>query len=224
MKVSPTATFPRATGCTLAAMGFLTFLFGGCNKGPEASSKIAADAPSSKPLSTPPEVTADEEEKGFHDLSFYIQEQKELPDGTQIVRVAGTHKGDPLSIDVVLGADWKAGSLGKDVPIVTYQGVVLYRSNGLDSDAFIRVLDELYGTKVHPKSMGKEIRFTAISLEGDPRKLGNGPVKIKLFFESREERDYAELFTNIDVTHRRLEVREKDPEYRLQVIKALQAY
>jgi hypothetical protein len=71
--------------------------------------------------------------------------------------------------------------------------------------------------------MAKEVRFTAIALEGDPRDLGKGPTRIKLFFEPEEEDGYAEVFTNVDLAARRLEVREKDPEYRLPLVKALRA-
>jgi hypothetical protein len=107
---------------------------------------------------------------------------------------------------------------------VTYQGVITYRSIGADSDTFVQVLDELYGTKLSPKVMIGEVRFTGISLGGDPRDLQSGPVKIKLFFESDKQDEYAELFTNIQLADHRLEFHEKDPDYRLAVIKALQPH
>src|SRR6266511_2895263 len=68
--------------------------------------------------------------------------------------------------------------------------------------------------------MGRETQFTGISLEGDPRDLAKGPVKIKRFFESDNQDDYAELFTNIELAAHRLEVHEKDEEYRSPVIRA----
>jgi hypothetical protein len=49
-------------------------------------------------------------------------------------------------------------------------------------------------------------------------------VKIKLFFESDDEDRYGELFTNVELAARRLEVREKDEGYRLPVVRALQAH
>lgn len=156
-------------------------------------------------------------------MLFYVQEHKRLPDGSQSIRGSGTHKGRALGLEVILGPTWQAGSLGKDVPLVTYRGVVTYRSTGSDSDAFVQVLDELYATKLAPKAMASEARFTGISLGGDPRDLTKGPVKIKLFFESGGQDDYAELYTNIELAARRLEVHEKDESYRLPVIRALRA-
>ena len=146
-----------------------------------------------------------------------------MPDGSQNIRGSGTHRGRALCLEIILGPTWEAGSLGKDVPLVTYRGIVTYRSTGSDSDAFVQVLDELYGTKLTPKRMATEARFTGISLEGDPRDLTKGPVKIKLFFESGGEDDYAELYTNIELAVRRLEVHEKDEDYRLPIIRALRA-
>jgi hypothetical protein len=203
-------------------MGIFSFLFGGCGKKSPPSPQAEPQAQPSKPLSAPPEVTSEQEE-GFRDLVFHIEEHKRLPDGSQSIRGRGTHNGRPLGLEVVLGATWKSAPVGKDVPLVVHQGAVTYRSTGPEGDAFAQVLDEVYGTKVAPAAMAKETRFTAIALEGDPRDLGKGPVRIKLFFEPDEEEGYAEVFTNIDLSARRLEVREKDPEYRLAFVKALRA-
>lgn len=203
-------------------MGILSFLLGGCGKEPAPSPQAGAQVQPAKPLFAPPEVTSEEEE-GFHDLVFYLSEHKRLPDGSQSIRGSGTHKGRALGFEAVLGPTWKSGSIGGGIPIVTYQGIVTYRATGPDSDAFVQALDELYGTKVAPAAMAREIRFAAISLEGDPRHLDKGPVKIKLFFEADDEERYAELFTNIDLSSRRVEVREKDQGYRLALVKALQA-
>ena len=213
----------RPTRHLFAIMGIFSFLFGGCSKQPAPSPQTATQVQPSKRFASPPEVTSEEQE-GFHDLVFYVQEHKRLPDGSQSIRGAGIHKGRSLGLEVVLGPSWQAGSLGKDIPLVTYRGVVTYRSTGADSDAFVQVLDELYGTKLSPKAMGRETQFTAISLEGDPRDLAKGPVKIKLFFESQQEDEYAELFTNIELSAHRLEVHEKDEGYRSAVVKALQTH
>jgi len=106
---------------------------------------------------------------------------------------------------------------------VTYTGTASYRSFGAESDSFLQALDHLFETKQAPKQMKSETRFSALTLEGDPRDLEKGPVKLKLFFESSAEDRYAELFTDIDLKARRLYVSEKDPEYRGAIIRALQA-
>jgi hypothetical protein len=207
----------------IAIIGISSFICAGCGKQTAPSAQAPAPVQPLKPLAAPPEVTSEEEE-GFHDLIFYLQDFKRLPDGSQSIRALGTYKGRQLGFEVVLSPSWQAGSPGKEVPLATYSGILTYRSIGADSDAFVQVLDELYGTKLSPKAMGRETRFAGISLEGDPRNLESGPVKIKVFFESDKPDEYAELFTNIQLAEHRLEVHEKDTDYRLPVIKALQAH
>ena len=198
----------------------LLLLLSGCMK--ESPTPITQPEPTEpvKELATAPEITAESEE-GYYDLIFYIEEHKQLPDGSQTIRASGKHKGRPLGFELVLGPTWKSGSVTPDLPLVTHQGSITYRSTGADSDAFVEVLDELYDTKLNSRSMRKETPFTAISLEGDPSDLAQGIAKIKLFFESDKEDKYAELFTNIHLGARRLEFREKDEEYRSAIVQAL---
>ena len=71
--------------------------------------------------------------------------------------------------------------------------------------------------------MKPQIRFNAVSLEGNPLQADKGDLKIKLFFESNgeDEENYAEVFTNIECGEELLEVREKDPGYRAPLVKAI---
>src|SRR5262245_15856985 len=176
--------------CWLLLLGLFVPVFAGCDRPNQGSIQA-------KPLTAAPEVTSESEE-GFYDLVFFIAEQKAQADGAQVFRASGTHKGRALGFEVVVGSTWKGGSPGKDIPLVIHSGQIRYRSIGPESDAFVAVLDELYGTKLAPKSMRAEAVFTALSLEGNPGDLKQGPAKIKCFFESGKADDYAELFTNLD--------------------------
>ena len=204
---------------SLATMGIISTLLGLLGVG---SRPTAAASDAKRALTAPPEVTSETEE-GFHDLLFLIEKHTVLPDGSQSLRVSGVHRGQRVALEIVLGPAWRAGSLGKDRALTTYQGRISYRSVGPDSDALLRTLDHLYGTKLSPLSMAKETHFTCITLGGDPRKLGQGRVDAKLFYESQGEGDYAEIFTNIDLGAKRLEIREKDPDYRSPIVRALRA-
>ncbi len=213
------------TRCTIAASALIgvLWLFAGCDKSRENQPPTppVAAPPEVVALTGPPEITAETEE-GFVDLLFYIAEHQSLADGSHSLVAAGRHKGRAVGFQVVVGTTWTKGKPDKDVPVDIRPGAVLYRSIGAESDAFLQVLDDLYGTKVHPKAMVGERRFAAISLSGDPKNLAAGPVKIKLFYEPGPDDRYAEFFTNIDLARRRLEFREKDPEYRKPVVRALQ--
>lgn len=169
-----------------------------------------------------PEITSESEE-GFHDLVFAIEDHKKLPDGSQTILASGMYKGRKVSLEIYLGAEWRSGSVDADIPFSTYRGTVSYNSVGVESDLLLSIVDELYGTKQAPRAMNKATEFTAISLGGDPRNLAKGPVKLKLFFESNAEDQYAELFTNIDLKARKLYINEKDEEYRTAIVRALRA-
>jgi hypothetical protein len=69
--------------------------------------------------------------------------------------------------------------------------------------------------------MRGEVALTALSLVGNPGNLDAGPANIKLFHESEKDHEYAELLLNIDARARRVELREKDAEYRKAIVKLL---
>jgi hypothetical protein len=169
-----------------------------------------------------PEITS-HSDTSWHDLSFRIQQLGNLPNGGQLLRVAGTYRGATVALGVLLGPSWKEGRLGADVALVIYSGTVEIRSLGGQSDRFLTALDELYGTKQRATRMGAQTEFAAISLGGDPAHLKAAPVKLKLFFESDDESRYAELYLNIDMGTGTVELAEKDPDYRTAIVRALSA-
>jgi hypothetical protein len=134
------------------------------------------------------------------------------------LRAVGRRGGSQVAFEIVLGAAWRRSG---DPPITTFKGTVTFVSLGPPSHAFVRELDRAYETKLAPAMMADSVSFTALSLEGNPSRLASGPVKIKLFFEGSRPEAYAELFLNIDNEARRVELREKDPEYRTATIRAL---
>ncbi len=172
------------------------------------------------PSPTPPpvpEITSETEE-GFHDLVFGLATVTRVSDGSQQVTAVGTHQGQPVGFQASLSPTWKEGRIA-DIP--SFSGVVTIRSLGVESDALVRAMDTLYGAKVKPTTMAKATRFAAITLGGNPSQLTDGKVSIKLFYESESEDRYAELYLNIDAPKHRVELHEKDEEYRMPVIRAL---
>jgi hypothetical protein len=164
-----------------------------------------------------PEITSENEE-GFVDLIFAITEHKALADGSQSIKAAGRHKGKDVGFEFVVGPLWSIQA-NKD----WRSGTANYRRTGPESDYFLRILADLYASSAKPKAMADERQFNVVSLKGNPRDLASGPVKLKLFFDPGPQDRYAEFYTNIDLAARRLEFREKDPDYRTRVIRALQA-
>lgn len=182
--------------------------------GPTASTGMAAP-PAPAATAPLPEITSSSEE-GFHDLVFALIEREKLASGAERIRARGRHRGAIVQFDVELGDLWKGSNAG---PIQVFSGYVTVKSIGEDA-SLVRALDAEYGTKLAPKGMKPATKLAAIVLEGDPRSLDGGVVKIKLFNESEDETKYAEMFLNIGVAKRVVELREKDEEYRAAVVRA----
>src|SRR5262245_26816490 len=109
-----------------------------------------------------------ESEEGFHDLTFLVQDQSRESDGKFIIKAHGRHGTEAVGVVVVLGAVWKQVTLHPNLP-KAFQGTVELRSVGKESDTLLRVMDQLYGTQMHPRRMRAGTTFTGITLEGDPR-------------------------------------------------------
>jgi hypothetical protein len=91
----------------------------------------------------------------------------------------------------------------------------------MESDALAMALSRLYGLPHAGLRMLPEIRTEAVGLASDPRLIESEPVKMKLFFHSENEDRYAEMFLNIDRRAQTVELHEKDPEYRKDLVRAL---
>lgn len=160
-----------------------------------------------------------ETEEGFADLVFRITESRQDRHDRWRLTARGTHQGRRVGLAVELEPEWTEGSLAED--LVAYRGVVRYRSIGSESDALVAALKQLYGVDAEAAGMVDMTTFAAITLEGDPARLDSKPLKIKLFFEKEEENHYAEVYTNIDLPQKKLEIREKDESYREPLLRAL---
>ena len=88
----------------------------------------------------------------------------------------------------------------------------------------MRLLDELYGTSLSPKRMRDRTSFLAVSLLGNPTPLERKIVKMKLFFESEAEEQYAEFYLIVDMQAQVVEFHEKDTGYRRAVVLSLSAH
>lgn len=166
-----------------------------------------------------PQITSDQEE-GFQDLVFALSDYSVGRAGDQKLRATGRHSTQIVAFDVRLGPEWNERPL-EGVDVQLYAGSVTLSAVGPESDALVSAVDDLYGTHLSPEKMRRQTEFAALSLEGHPKKLESGPCKLKLFFESEDENRYAEVYLNIDLAGSRVELAEKDEEYRRPLLLAL---
>ena len=70
--------------------------------------------------------------------------------------------------------------------------------------------------------MVDKIESTTFVLGGQPENFNNDFIKAKVFFDDIDEKGfYSEWFVNIDLKNKILELKEKDSEYRENIIKMM---
>lgn len=94
---------------------------------------------------------------------------------------------------------------------------IRYQSIGEASDRLLSVISELYKLPAGPNRFRKETYADLVVLQADQQTMAGKAF----FFADGPESKYAELFTNIDKKRGVLQIHEKDPGYRKNVLKAL---
>jgi hypothetical protein len=143
-------------------------------------------------------------------------------DGVQEISARGRHSHASVGFVVSLGPAWERQDV-ENSDVVLYWGRAELVSLGGESDAFLQLLDEVYGTGLGRKKMRERVPFLAVSLAGDPARLEHEPAKMKFFFESDVEERDAEFYVNIDVQAQSVQFHEKDTDYRRGVVLSLSA-
>ena len=167
-----------------------------------------------------PEITANAEFDDFADLDFRLSSHVLLSDGRFSVDARGLHQGELVGFRAVIGKDWLP-RLVAGTNVTLYWGHVELLSVATASDALVRVLDELYGVRGGADAMRERVNCAAVALSGDPPSVATQRTNMKLFMNSDDPDGAAELYLNVDVASGRIELHEKDPDYRVNVIRAL---
>ncbi|OHE79136.1 MAG: hypothetical protein A3G75_04045 [Verrucomicrobia bacterium RIFCSPLOWO2_12_FULL_64_8] len=155
-------------------------------------------------------------EAGFADAELKAQKVEKDASGGLVVTAAAKAGPEDVAFQVVLSVQWST-SKPQGFPGPLHRGTVTIKSAGKPTEAFVRALAKAYGQKFERSAMS-EVTLTALSLEGDPRKALTSLVKLKLFYESAKEEEYAEVYLNLDLLHGVVQFHEKDPEYRKAVV------
>jgi hypothetical protein len=143
-------------------------------------------------------------EAGFVDVSLRIESMNCESWTSCSVQAAGVFRGRPVAVEVLIQS-------------MNGQGKISYRSVGPRSDELLAALATLYKLPRKKVTFARAASADIIFLEARPEKMA-----AKVFFAANGlPSSYAELYTNIDRRRRVLEIFEKDPEYRANVLKGL---
>jgi hypothetical protein len=158
---------------------------------------------------------------GFVDVSLPIVQTQPAADGTQRIYAAGKYRDRSIALTVRVSGAWLPQNVGSDISHVVYGGLVSFMRTDAGCDELPPLLDELYGTGLHPSGHLPEVAFSATTRDGSAPRLNETPARLLLSRSGEAEQSTVELFLNIDLPGRRLELAEKEPRYRAGLLRAL---
>jgi hypothetical protein len=128
--------------------------------------------------------------------------------------------------DIGIGAviprlGWKAQTADEDIT-VHWANIELY-SLGKLTDTLVGLYEDWFDFPHSGLNAAGKIECLAVMIGGDPRSIDKTKINSKLFFDPHTEQveQYGELFFNFDIKARKVWLKEKDPEYRLPVVRWL---
>lgn len=146
-----------------------------------------------------------------------------VSDSTTTYVAQSSYQGHDVGLIVSVPKQKKSANSGFD------EGLVLKR-NGQASDQLLVALGTLYKQPADSTLMFTDsllVTYADLSLlgkaltGGKPGLESEDAQQYKLFFESKDGKDYAELYLNVNEKEHWVELKEKDPEYRPVVVKFL---
>jgi hypothetical protein len=171
------------------------------------------------------EITSRTEE-GFHDIVLNIIDSKLTRNGDYEIIAKGKNKEETVGLKIKIKDKLKAGLVnegfdGFDSTAVELNGVSFY-SIGPESDNLVRILSKLYDSPTDKKFTTSEILFDMFSLNQEQAELSKGYFRFKIFFDPYDSLGlYSELFLNVNLPKKEVEINEKDWEYRESLVKVL---
>lgn len=190
----------------LIILGFLSLVFGLKSNGQDKLIDITSKS-----------------EEGFHDLIFNITDKQLDKDNNWILIAKGQYKSTVVGLKIKIKNGINPGLInGKPDQSGMKKNAGELINIGLESDKLIQIVSGLYGFKSDKKFSKKNISFDCFSLNSMTGYLDKGDFKFKIFLDSQDLNGlYSELFLNIHLSNGLIELNEKDPGYRENIIKIL---
>jgi hypothetical protein len=163
-------------------------------------------------------------EAGWADIKLPVTDVACTAKGVCQITTLGVYQSQTVGITVKMTDIGPSSGFSHPQPVsrkATPNGMIL-ESQGEPTLNLLRLLSSLYQHPLSDFDVPKELKFSAITIEGDPKDVENAPLKFKVFYrdDQPEGPDYFEMYINPDLPHGFVEFAEKDPEYRLPILRA----
>lgn len=160
-------------------------------------------------------------DEGFADFTFDIIKMKKKLFGGFALECAAEDEGKAVGFGLEIKKNMR-GLINRDVrTFCTYSdGMKLTYQAGM-SDDFLASVGRLYEFDARALRLKDSAYIECGALSGDPANLQQEEVDFKCFVNVNDESSYAEFYINIDLPNKKLYLKEKDMEYRKNIIRFL---
>jgi hypothetical protein len=162
---------------------------------------------------------------GWADLEFRLLGHEMQGDEEFHLFCAGAHhEGEAIAFNILWPTVWNFDPpRGAPRGVFAYSAAIALVNAQPLHTSFLATLARLYRLAIPRGGMANFTEVTAVSLQGDPERVLDERVTLKLLFGALEDSTipYAELYLTIDVPARTVELKEKDPEWRGAIIEGL---
>jgi hypothetical protein len=168
------------------------------------------------------EITSRTEE-GFQDIVLTITDYKKTTNEDFEIVIKGRYNKTIVGLKVILPDRLSPGIVNDEIDNTAFRtNGVKFISLGRESNEFVKVLSELYHLPTDKEFSKGTVSFDIFSLNQERADLENGYYKFKLFYDPNDDYGlYCEIFLNINLPAKELELPEKDEEYRENLIRAM---
>jgi hypothetical protein len=144
--------------------------------------------------------------------------------GGCIVETDGLYQGQPTGVTIIFAPGMLPSTFTDRVETTQVfpknAGITLV-AEGPRGKSLVHLLATSYGAPGHRINLPVAIPMTAIAFEGNPANIQTQPLKFKVVHPSaKDSPEYFELFINADLANNKVQLNEKEINYRPAILKA----
>jgi hypothetical protein len=141
-----------------------------------------------------------------------------------VVETDGLYQGQPTGITVIFAPGMHQSTFTDRVETTQIfpknAGITLV-VEGPRGTSLVHLLAASYGASAHHINLPVTIPMTAIAFEGNPANILTQPLKFKVVHRSaKDSPEYFELFIDTDLANNKVQLSEKETDYRPAILKA----
>jgi hypothetical protein len=168
-----------------------------------------------------------ERRDAFIDITLPVISNSCDTHGGCVVETAGIYQGRPTGLTVIFAPGMRQSIFTDRVEttnVFSARGGITFVVDGPRGTSLVHLFATSYGIPAHHLSLPVTVATTAIAFEGNPANIQSQPLRFKIEHPSdKNSQDYFELFVNTDLANNKVQLSEKEVDFRPAVLNAFGA-